>query len=218
MILSVRPGPLFALLLALTMSALLTGPASAEPSEGYACSWHQVQVTDGLILPFERELLVERPYTRIRMLGGAFYRLEACGEPVGLVWQGEGELILDDPGVERSHLVHNLYANLPGSVDLEAAILFATDGSVQELLAGASEGAADPWQEGTVPPSAYGVVRSRTAPFQPATGRGARPPGEALWSPQPELGALWADLKVAGVKLARPTDTLTPPPRWLTVS
>ena len=195
--------------------------ASACPAEelpGYRCAWHEVAVSDGLVLPFEAELEVRRPFTSIRMPGGTFYRLEACGEPVGLVWQGEGELALEDPGPERSHLIDTRFANLPGTVPLEAAVLFATDGTIAELIRQAGAGDPSPWQSGEVPAGVYGMVRMRTAPFQPAEGRGARPSGELLWSPLPELGGLWVDARVRGIQLERPAESLTPPPRWLTVS
>lgn len=228
-----RLAPLLAGMVALVLPAGSEGApdaapvsrASAGPSgPGFDCSWQDVRLSEGLAMPQGGPVEIVRPFGAIRLFDGTFYRLEACAEPVGLAWSGNGEVEIRDPGAPGSHLVRSLYENVPGLLGLRSALIVASDGTVPALLGRAGpprEGTAPlpdwPFRPGEIPPDVRGFVRSRTAPFDPALAWGSRLPGDLLWAPTPELGGLLADLKVEGIRFARPGDSLEPAPRWLTL-
>lgn len=151
---------------------------------------------------------LRRDWFALSLGTGRMVGLEACGELVGLVWQGEGRVDVGDPGPERGHILHNLFDNLPGENELDGLVLIGSDGAVAELLAqtAAPEGATiGPWVEAPVPPALRAMATARLAAFDPMrqSGRDAHPPGEILWAPSPELGGLFVDLRLLGMTRQR---------------
>lgn len=173
---------------------------------------------------------VEQPWVTLRLDRGEFYPLEACGQLVGVAWRGEGEVDVRDPGPERAHLLHDRFENLPGSLLLEGALIVASDGTLEKLLADAEAGldskaaaqmpAAEgdaPWRETSIPVGVRQMVLARMAPFEPIKGKaGAHPPGELMFAPGSALGGSWLDLNVAGAKRVFKGGQLVEPLRWLT--
>jgi hypothetical protein len=109
---------------------------------------------------------------------------------VGLVWAGDGEFEVTDPGPEAARLLHERLETLPGIVPLEVALLVASDGAVAEILADAGA-----WQEGTVPIPVRAIVQARIAAFDPIHGKAWRPPGGLMYSPDPAQGGIFMDLR-----------------------
>jgi hypothetical protein len=213
-----RPG---SLLLALLVALAWSRPVAAE--ESVTCSWEDVELSERRVLLSDTPVEIRRPFLDVRLLSGVFVRLEACGRTVGLAWQGTGEVELRDPGVERAHVVHNLYANLPGTLDLEELLLIASDGALEQILAEATAvedvlpqvpGEA-PWLDGAIPGELRSMVRTRLAPFDPDDERGMRLPGDLLAAPSHDLGGIFVEMKLPDIAWARPGETLLPPPRWL---
>ena len=212
--------PAIALATASLAAALAASVAAAEvpldipkdPDAGFKCSWHE-------IVPVERrsiaatEVVLERPWLTLRFDAGVFYPLEACGEPVGLAWKGEGFATVHDAGVERTFRLHDRLENVPGEVSLEAAVIVASDGAIGELLA-AVEGSGAAWEETPLPLDVRTMVQARIASFHPVDGRSSRPGGELLWAPEPSLGGVFVDFRSGGIKRRR--DKLDLPVKWLT--
>jgi hypothetical protein len=188
-----------ALLAALLVVAVLR-PAAAQ--EQRACSWQDIKLVEGRVARMPATSL-RRDWIDLQLGPGSAAGLEACGELVGLVWEGEGRVDVRDPGPERGHILHNLYSNLPGENDLDALVLVASDGAVQELLGGGAD--APVWEDVAVPLPLRALAESRLSAFDPRrqSGRDEHPPGEILWAPSPDLGGVFADLRLTGMTRQR---------------
>jgi len=162
---------------------------------------------------------LHRPWFDFRAVEGSFYALEACGQKVGLIFRGLGTVEVRTPGPERSHTLHQEFSNLPGTLDLEQALFVGSDGAVEELLSGLPDGgeATGPFVDGPIPPAVYAVVQRRLGAFDPmkTSGGTARPAGEILWAPEPELGGVWADLELLGLQQRRTGENLEIRSAWL---
>jgi len=145
-----------------------------------------------------------------RFGAGTFYALEACGTHVGLLFDGEGELDVRDPGPQRGQQLHNRSDELPGTVLFQSAAIWASDGAVDALLAQVGG-----LGTGDVPPSARALLVARTGGFLSGNRRDRRPPSEVLWAPTPEQGGILAEFRTVGVGWTRRAtlDVLSP---WLT--
>ncbi len=186
----------------------LLWPASLA-AENLDCRWSDVDVVARSGTPVAAAVL-RRPYMEARFGAGTFYALEACGTHVGLLFDGEGELDVRDPGPQRGPQLHNRSEDLPGTVLFDKAALWASDGAVAALLAQVG-GLGD----GAVPPAARALLVSRSSGFMSTNRRDRRPPSEVLWAPTPEQGGILAEFRTAGVGWTRRAtlDVLSP---WLT--
>ena len=153
---------------------------------------------------------LRRDWIELHLGAGRMIGLEACGELVGVAWQGEGHVDVRDPGPERGHILHNLFDNLPGVNDLDALLLVGSDGSLQELLDQATppdgtNAAQAPWGEAGLPLALRSMAGARLSAFNPLrqSGRDAHPPGEILWAPSGDLGGVFLDLRLTAMTRQR---------------
>lgn len=165
---------------------------------------------------------LHRDWMDLSLGPGRLAPLEACGTWVGLVWQGEGRVDVRSPGPQRGHVLHNLFANLPGENDLDALVLVGSDGAVRELLEQAQPlsglpAVEGPWAEAPLPLALRTLAGDRLRGFDPKrqSGRSAHPGGESLWAPSEDLGGLLLDLRLTGMvrQRQRGLEVVSP---WLT--
>jgi len=173
------------------LALLVAAPAAADD---LTCTWADVDLVGGTTASVTAATLT-RPYMEARFGAGAFYALQGCEQRVGLLFIGAGELDVRDPGPQRGPQLHHRSDDLPGTVLFEAAVLWASDGAVEDLLA-----QTDGFVDGGVPVRARAMLAARNDGFLPDRPRSWRPPGEVLWAPEPARGGVLAEFKTAGVR------------------
>lgn len=171
---------------------------TTSPAEALRCDWTDVDVVGGTGTPITSGT-VQRPYMAAHFGEGTLYKLSACDTEVGLIFIGQGEVDVQDPGPQRGPQLHQGSDDLPGRVPFDAAAIWASDGAVESLVAQAGG-----WADGPVPPRVRAMLATRADGFRPEGGRRWWPPSEVLWAPTPPQGGILAEFKTVGLRWNQP--------------
>ncbi len=194
---------------AITLAMCAASPAAGVAAEGQRCTWADVEPVERRTHPVVSATL-GRDFMELRLGPGKLHVLAACGRDVGLVFTGEGEIDVRDAGPLRGPLLHSSFEELPGTALIDRAVLWASDGGVQELLA-----QAEPRTDAPVPTGVRAVLAARQGPFDPRSDHFQAPPGSLLYAPQPDLGGLMLDVHALSLKRKRRSENLEIRSQWL---
>jgi hypothetical protein len=197
---------------AVLLTTLLGGIAQAEPNEGVRCTWADIELVERRVHIVEAATLA-RDFMDLKLGAGTFHVMTACGHEVGLLFTGIGEIDVRDAGPLRGHRLHNTFTELPGVADIDQAIVWASDGAVQQLLE-----QAGPAVEKAIPVAVRGAFATRHSSFKPESDQFSSFPGSYLHAPTASLGGVLIDVHALSLKRRRKLENLEIRSQWLTYS